>query len=281
MNRRTFTAVLAGTAGAFAAAAKTFAAGPWKTSMYQGSLRASDPAVFELAKRIGLDGVELLMGNAKEGLPLRRPDVRARYKEAAKRTGLVVSSLCPNVLNQVPLKSEPKTAVWLLDTIEAAHDFGCRNILVPFFGNGQLKMDDTAEVTRVVDVLKEAGPRAAAAGVTLGLENTLSAEENMVLLEQVNSPGVAVYYDIGNSAGRGRDVAAEIRKLGARICQIHIKDNPSYLGEGKIDLSAVAAAVRDINYTGWLVLETTSPGNDVEQDTRRNLAFMKKTFGMA
>ncbi len=251
--------------------------------MYNGAMRLpfTDPAVLDLAKRIGLDGVELHMGLPKENLPMRRPEVRRLFKEASERLGIAVPSLCIGAMNTVPLKSEPKTGVWLMDTIEACGDFGAKNILVPFFGKGELKMDVPEEIARVVEVMKEAGPRAAAAGVTLGLENTLSADDNLLLLEKISSPGVLVYYDIGNSFTRGRDVPAEIRKLGARrICQFHIKDNPSLLGQGKMDLAAVAAAIREIEYRGWLVLETTSPSGNVEQDTRANLAYLKKVFGI-
>lgn len=255
--------------------------GRWKVSMYQGSLRQTGPEVMELAKRIGLDGVELLMGQPKDNLPMRRSEVRRQFKEASQKAGVAISSVCISALNNVPLKSEPKTAIWLLDTIEATADFGCKNILVPFFGKGELKMEVTEEVDRVVEALKELGPRAVQAGVILGLENTLSADDNLKILERVNSPGVLVYYDIGNSFVRGRDIPAEIRKLGAqRVCQFHIKDNPSLLGQGKMDIPAVAAAIRDIDYRGWLVLETTSPSGDVEQDTKTNLVYLKKVFGI-
>lgn len=285
MNRRQFLGRAAAGAVALSPLARALPAAPaakWKVSMYQGSLRVTDPTVFDLAKRIGLDGVEVLMGPPEENLPVRQASVRKQYKEASRRAGVTISSVCINALNRVALKSEPKTALWLLDTIEACADFGCRNILVPFFSNGELKMENADEVTRVVDALKELAPRAAKAGVVLGLENTLSADDNMSIVERVGAPSVRVYYDIGNSAGRGRDVAAEMRKLGSGlICQIHIKDNPNYLGEGKIDLAGVAAAINDIGYTGWLVLETVSPSKNVEEDTRRNVAFLKKTFGMA
>lgn len=281
MDRRAFLGALAAASASTSALLAQAGGGRWKVGMYQGSLRKSDPGVFDLARRIGLDGVELLMGPVKENLPLRQAEVRRQYKEASARTGVAIPSLCINVLNQVPLKSEPKTALWLLDTIEAAADFGCKNILVPFFGKGELKMEAAEEIERVVDALKELAPRAARAGVTLGLENTLSADDNLAILERVNSPAVLVYYDVGNSFGRGRDVPAEIRKLGARrICQIHIKDNPAFLGQGKMDIPAVAAAIRDIEYRGWLVLETESPTKDVEKDTTANLAYLKKVFGI-
>lgn len=285
INRRQFlgsTAVAglaAKLASAGAAPIPAPAGGPWKMSMYQGSLRKPDPTVFEMAKRVGLDGVELLMGTTKNNLEVRRPEIRKQYKEAAKASGLVVSSICISELNRVPLKSEPKAAIWLLDTIEACRDFGCHNILVPFFGKDtELNMENKADIARVVDVLNELGPRAQAAGVTLGLENTLSADDNLALLDKVTAPGVAVYYDVGNNFSKGRDPAAEIKKLGKRICQIHLKDK-ALLGQGPIDFNAVKAAILDIDYKGWLVLETGAPTGDLEKDTAANVQFVHKLFG--
>ena len=52
------------------------------------------------------------------------------------------------------------------------------------------------------------------------------------IMERAGSPAVKVYYDVGNSSAGGFDVVKEIRWLGAqRICQMHLKDNPHYLGE--------------------------------------------------
>ena len=69
------------------------------------------------------------------------------------------------------------------------------------------------------------------------------------------------YYDVGNSTKNGFDVVEEIRWLGgARICEVHLKDNPHYLGEGQIDFTAVIDALADIGFDGWAQLETDSPG---------------------
>jgi sugar phosphate isomerase/epimerase len=89
---------------------------------------------------------------------------------------------------------------------------------------------------------------------------------------------VAVYYDVGNNFNKGRDPAAEIRKLNKRICQIHLKDK-ALLGQGPIDFNAVAAAIRAIDYRGWLVLETGAPSGDLEKDTAANVQFVHKLFG--
>jgi L-ribulose-5-phosphate 3-epimerase len=86
---------------------------------------------------------------------------------------------------------------------------------------------------------------------------------------------VLTYYDVGNSTKGGFNVVEEIRWLGAaRICEVHLKDNPHYLGEGTIDFKAVIDALADIGFDGWAQLETDCPVS-VESDMRRNLKFVR------
>ena len=83
------------------------------------------------------------------------------------------------------------------------------------------------------DALGEMAPEAEKAGVILAIEDTISAEDNVRIMDRAKSKNVSVYYDTGNSALAGFDVVKEIRWLGKdRICQFHLKDNPHYLGEG-------------------------------------------------
>jgi sugar phosphate isomerase/epimerase len=58
------------------------------------------------------------------------------------------------------------------------------------------------------------------------------------------------------------------------ICEGHLKDNPHYLGEGKIDFRAVVDALADVGFDGWAQLETDCP-TSVEDDMRRNLKFIR------
>ena len=70
------------------------------------------------------------------------------------------------------------------------------------------------------------------------------------------------------------DVVEEIRWLGgARICEVHLKDNPHYLGEGNIDFRAVVDALADVGFDGWAQLETECP-TSVQDDMHRNLKFI-------
>ena len=232
-----------------------------------------------LAKQVGLDGVEVSV-SPEVGVPgLRDPALQQAYLEACRQQGVAVCSLAlGHTFNSIPLKSEPKCAIWLVDSIPIIKKMGATNILLAFFGKGEILMDATEDVQRIVDVLKESAPRAQENGVVLGLENTLSAEDNMRLLDMVGHPSVQVYYDFKNSAGKGRDVLKEIRLLKGRICQVHVKNGRNMLSEKTdVDFPACAEALKEIGYNGWYVLETSSP-KDFASDTRANAEYVRKTF---
>ena len=110
------------------------------------------------------------------------------------------------------------------------------------------------------------------------MESTLTAAEHQQILDQVGSPAVGVYYDMGNATGLGYDAAAEIRQLGNAIAQMHIKDTAgSHAGEGEVDFPAVIEATHAIGYSGWFVLETPSNGDPVASAIK-NLNFVRENY---
>lgn len=253
-----------------------------KVGMCDWSMGRGDPSAFELAKAIGLDGVEVSVGYPKDKLWLRRPEVQKQYRDAARQAGLAIPSVAMGVLNDVPLMSEPRAAVWVADAIEAAKNLGAKSILLAFFGKGELRAENTEDMRRVTEVMQELAPRAEKAGVILGLETYLNADAHLSILEQVKSPAVQVYYDVFNSGvTRKHDVIRELKQIGReRICQVHFKEGGALLGQsGKIDWPAVAAALKEIDYRGWIVLETASP-QSVLTDTRTNLDYVRKLFAV-
>ena len=235
------------------------------------------------AEQAGLEGVEVGAGKPADTLELADPAVRAKYKEQMKETGLVIPSIMMGLLNSNPLASDPRGPAWLEQTIDGAKDLGAKVILVAFFGKGSLLEGNElkkADVDVVVQRLKAAAPRAKAAGVILAIENMLTAQQNAEILDRIGSDAVGIYYDVGNLTGRGYDIPAEIRFLKERIAQFHFKDGAKYLGEGKVQYPAIAAAMRDIGYQGWIVLETSNPSRNPVADARRNAAFIRKLFGL-
>ena len=249
-----------------------------KVGMCDWSLMGGKPSDFDLAKQLGLDGLQVSVGFLKDNLWLRRPEVQKEYLEAAKKTHLAIASTAMGVLNDVPLMSEPRAALWVADAIEATRNLGVGCMLLAFFGKGELKEENTADMRRVTEVLAELAPRAEKAGVILGVESYLSAEANLKILDAVKSKYVQVYYDFFNSGvTKKHDVLKEVRLLGRdRICQVHFKEGRYLLGGSKeIDWPAIVAALKEIGYRGWIVLETSSPSKDVGAAARTNLQYVR------
>lgn len=237
---------------------------------------------FDTAKRCGLDGIELGVGGPPK-LAIANPARRQKIKEQAKSTGVVVSSLSMDFMNRKPFFAEEQAPAWTEQAIEAAKDLGAAGILVPFFGKASLRKGKQLKkdaVDALVGRMKELAPKAEKAGVALGIECTLTARQYLAILDRIGSDAVAAYYDIGNSTNAGFDVPADIRALKGRICLIHFKDGRSYLGQGKVKMEPVAAALKDISYQGWIVLETACPSRDRPADGKRNVDFVRKLMGI-
>ena len=256
---------------AFAAKAKV----KFKVGVTDWNLKLEDKVEsIALAKSLGFDGVQVSIGKVTEDkLPLSDPALQKTFLDESKRVGLPIESLCLEMLHRNYLKSDPLGQRWVADCIPIAKAMGVRVVLLPFFGKGAL--ETTAEMDKVGDILKEVAPAAERSGVILGLEDTISARDNVRIMERSKSPAVLTYYDVGNSTKGGFNVVEEIRWLGGkRICEVHLKDNPHYLGEGTIDFKAVIDALADIGFDGWAQLETECPVS-VEADMRRNLKFVR------
>ena len=231
----------------------------------------------ELANRLGFQGVQVSLGRKVEDnkLPLDNPERIGQYLRASKKSGIPLDGTCLDVLHVNYLKNDKLGQKWVVDGIRLTKALGVKVMLLPFFGKGALETQQEKEY--VGDTLREIAPEAEKAGVVLGLEDTISAQDNVAIIERARSKAVLVYYDIGNSTRNGFDVVREIDWLGKkRICQMHFKDNPNYLGEGKIDMGAVLRAVSRIGYEGFANLETDSPSKSVEADMKRNLAYVRK-----
>jgi L-ribulose-5-phosphate 3-epimerase len=227
-----------------------------------------------LAKQIGFDGVQVSLGVGDKALPLSDTAVQQTFLAESKKAGLPLASVCLNILHKNGLKSDPLGQRWVADSIPAAKALGVKVVLLPFFGKWRL--ETPAEMDRVGDILKEIAPTAEKTGVILGLEDTISAKDNVRIMDRAKSPAVLTYYDVGNSTKEGFNVIDEIRWLGKdRICEMHLKDNPHYLGEGTIDFPGVVKALADIGFTEWAQLETDSPTGNVAADMGRNLKYIR------
>jgi L-ribulose-5-phosphate 3-epimerase len=236
--------------------------------------KRGDPAALDVAKQIGLDGVQIIMGDPGNDMQLRRPEVQKAYLDASRRTGVKIPSLAIDAMHQAPLQSDPRAAAWISDGIDI-----CKKLDMPVCMIVGFDLDPTnkTQVDRFVEAAKGVVPKAEQCGVMIGMENWLSAADHLRIIERVGSPALKVYYDVGNSTDKGRDVAKEIRMLGKHICELHAKDAGHMLGQGRIDFRQVRRALDDVEYSGWLQIEAAAP-HGLAVDYAADYKYLKDIF---
>ena len=229
-----------------------------------------------LAASLGFEGVQISLGRTPvdNQLPMASAEIQQKYLAELKKHSIAAAGTCLDILHVNYLKNDKLGQKWVADSIPITRKLDAKVVLLPFFGKGGLTTH--AEMDYVGDFLREIAPEAHKNGVVLGLEDMISAADNVRILDRAASPAVKVYYDVGNSTNAGFDVLKEIHWLGAaRICQFHLKDNPHYLGEGKIPFPELMRAIAALGFSGFANLETDSPSKSIPEDMRRNLAYIR------
>lgn len=279
VSRRSFLRTAAAAGAVPFAAART--GPPLRIGVTDWNLNlTANPESVPTAARLGFQGVQVSFGRrlVDGKMPADRPETIARYLALSRQYKLPIDGTCVDRLHDNGLISDPLASKWVLDAIRLTKELHTKVLLVPFFGRWAIKTQ--GEMQHVGDALRELAPEAEKAGVILGLEDTISAEDNVRIMDRSRAKNVLVYYDVGNSTENGFDVVREIRWLGkSRICQFHFKDNPHYLGEGSIQFAPIVQAIKDIGWSGWANLETDVPAAELEAGMRRNLIYIRRIVG--
>jgi len=246
--------------------------------------KRGDITKIALAREIGLDGIQVSVTYPTDDTPtLRDPKVQAQFKQAALENGIQICSLAIGSpgKSRLPLHTNPAAAILLVEAIEVARSIGTTNILLPILGDSHIHMENEQEVGTFVAMMKEVARYAEKAGVVVALEDWISAEDNIKLLDAIGSDYVGVYYDARNIKSRVHDPYGEPKRLGKRINQVHVKNGPKLMRDTDImEWPRLAQEYYEIGYKGWYVLETDSPNKDLIADTRANIEYVRKTFKM-
>jgi len=123
-------------------------------------------------------------------------------------------------------------------------------------------------------LLTEIGKRTADVGVPLGYHNhmgTIGEKPDDVdrILDAADPRYVRLELDVAHYHQGGGDPVRAIRRYADRLLFLHLKDaervegdRPSYrfveLGRGKVNLPGVFAALNDVKFRGWAVVELDS-----------------------
>ncbi len=256
---------------------------PLKIGHRQANMTAKPgPAVFEIARRIpGISGVELQVQFHNTTLWDR--DTLLAYRRGARNAGLQIPSLAGVWMRGVALVQPGPAEDTIRKSIQAAEMLQAKVILVAAFKQNCPDMDREESYGPVVTMLQKVAGAAAGAGVTLGLETSLSPSDDRKLIDLVASPAVKVYYDADNVerfGHRGESVPGYEVLGKSRIIQIHLKNEDRLLQEpGRVNWTDALQALRRIGYDGWFIFETSHSGPEqCVEATQKNIEFIRRLF---
>jgi sugar phosphate isomerase/epimerase len=230
-----------------------------------------------LAKELGLDGVEVSYQPEGE-FSLSQPKNRELFLETAKKESAEIASLAVGILNHEPLATAEPAEGWVADCIDAMAAMNVKNVLLAFFGNGDIK-DSVESRNKAIEKLKRLARKAEEKKVVLGIESYLNAASHLNMLEKIGNDAVKVYYDERNMYEKRYPIYEDLETLLKEkvVCQIHMKEYNARLGKGRIDFAKIRDLLEKYDYRGWLVVESAVKGDWKESQTE-NAAYLKELF---
>jgi len=216
------------------------------------------------AKALGLDGIELATFDFASF-----PAAAARRElEAQQMPGILCSALVAGmslVTDDAALRAQ--SMAFLQAGVRATAEAGLSLFIGPFcsavgYLPGRRRTDE--EWKRCVDGLQELGRYSEGFNVRVAVEplnrfetfflNT--AADAKRLCEEVAHPNIGVLYDTFHANIEEKNFAEAIRAGGNCINHVHISANDRATpGDDHIDYDTCFAALKEIGYDGWMVIE--------------------------
>jgi L-ribulose-5-phosphate 3-epimerase len=250
-------------------------------------LKRQKLGALQLTKDIGADGVELDMGGLGQretfDNKLAIDSVRQQFLDKAKELKLEFCSLGMTGFYAQSFPERPTAVKAVQDCINTMTQMNVKVGFLPLGIKGDLvKFPELRPA--IVARLKEVGKAAERAGVVIGIETSLSAMEEVKLLQEIGSPAIQIYFNFSNPLKEGRDLYNELTILGKdRICQIHAtnKDSVWLQNDPQIDMKKVKQTLDKMGWSGWLVVERSRDAKEptnVKKNFGANTAYLKSIF---
>lgn len=233
-------------------------------------------AEFKIAKELGFDLIEWFVDyrdDEPNSVGLWTDDSTRKKIEEASKIVSVVSADC----GRLGLSGKSFSEKLFKDFISSASG-KIKTFNIPLLEEASIK-DELArkEALQNIEQILEYADKF---DVRIGLEVDLRAEELLDFINKINSSRIGVCYDIGNCTSYGFNCPEEIRILGDKIFEVHLKDrkvggNQSMtLGEADADFDGCFLALKEIGYKGNYILQAWR-GKDYLDDARKQLEFTK------
>ena len=253
-------------------------------------------ATMAYAAKAGYDGIEIAPFTIANLVTAISPEQRKEIRETAKRHHLPITGI-----HWVLAKTEgfhithpdaairEKTAKYLCELVDFCHDIGGHIIVVGSPKQRNLLEGVTPE--KGWEYAKSSfGPAIACAlnrGITICLEPLASSETNFIntaqdairFVNQFRSPSFKIILDVKAMSSESKPIPQIIDESWPHFAYFHANDkNLKGPGFGDIDFKPIAAALRNVDYQGYVSVEVFNFDEGPETIATRSLEYLKKTF---
>ncbi len=231
---------------------------------------------FKLCKELGYDGIELI-----SPWPHSKDDINNASATTSLPVHGVVDMKHWNIrLSSPDAKVRDEGRGILEQAIRDADAFGGDSVLlVPGAVKGDDENHDHVWQRSIVEIRKVL-PLASRLGVRVLIENVWngfceSPEQLRDYLDEIDSPWVGAYFDIGNVV-KFSPSENWIRILGSRIVKLDVKDwgkenGFCKIGDGDVNWPAVCQALQEIRFSGWSTAEVAGGDQDRLHEIRTRM----------
>lgn len=243
---------------------------------------------FQLAKDINADGVEVDMGPLGKRIlfdnKLREPAFQQLFRRTADSLGIAVPSIAMSGFFAQSFLERENYKDLIVDCLNTMDVMGAQVAFLPLGGSGNDWKQSGEARQEMVRRLHEVGEMAFARDKVIAIRTQQDARADLVLLKEVNSKGIKIYYNLQDAVDQGLCPCKELKTLGAEnIAQIHasLTDSVTLDKDPRIDLHKVKKTLDKMKWSGWLVVERSRNAQDVRNvrgNFGTNVAYLKEIF---
>ncbi len=243
---------------------------------------------FQLAKDINADGVEVDMGPLGKRVlfdnKLREPAFQQLFRRTADSLGIAVPSIAMSGFFAQSFLERENYKDLIVDCLNTMDVMGARVAFLPLGGSGNDWKQSGEARQEMVRRLHEVGEMAFARDKVIAIRTQQDARADLVLLKEVNSKGIKIYYNLQDAVDQGLCPCKELKMLGAEnIAQIHasLTDSVTLDKDPRIDLHKVKKTLDKMKWSGWLVVERSRNAQDIRNvrgNFGTNVAYLKEIF---
>lgn len=243
---------------------------------------------FQLAKDINADGVEVDMGPLGKRIlfdnKLREPAFQQLFRRTADSLGIAVPSIAMSGFFAQSFLERENYKDLIVDCLNTMDVMSAQVAFLPLGGSGNEWKQPGEARQEMVRRLHEVGEMALARGKVIAIRTQQDARADLILLKEVNSKGIKIYYNLQDAVDQGLCPCKELKTLGAEnIAQIHasLTDSVTLDKDLRIDLHKVKKTLDKMTWSGWLVVERSRNAQDIRNvrgNFGTNVAYLKEIF---